>query len=164
MGSLLSTLEHELTHALFALATFRTVTGLTTSWKSGGHVTFEGRANWLILTAPYFFPTVSVAVMALAMVTASQFHDTMGAVLGATVAYHVTSTWRETHPGQSDLQRVSLPFACLFLPGANLLGYASVIHFTWGGWIECRGFWTDSLERTLHMTSGLVQVARGLLA
>ena len=73
MGSVLSTLEHEITHSILALATFHMVTSLKTSWSEGGHMTFRGEGNWLIAVAPYFFPTMSLAVM-LAMVWVDPGH------------------------------------------------------------------------------------------
>ena len=61
-GSAFTTLEHELTHALFGLLTFRLIRGIRISWSDGGHVRFRGEANWLILIGPYWFPTLTVAL------------------------------------------------------------------------------------------------------
>ena len=49
-------------------------------------------------------------------------------LLGVTTAYHVTSTWTETHRQQSDLQFTGFLFAWMFLPTANLvfLGFISL--------------------------------------
>ncbi len=90
LGSAFSTLEHELTHALFALLTGHRVRGIKTSWSSGGEMTSVGGYNWLIFAAPYFFPTFAVLLMfllalfPLGLVTRVLF--------GAAVAYHMTST------------------------------------------------------------------------
>ena len=59
----LSTLEHEITHCIFAWLTFNRVVALRATLKSGGHMRYLGTPNWLIQTAPYFFPTVTVAMM-----------------------------------------------------------------------------------------------------
>ena len=106
-GSVLSTLEHEITHSVFALATFHPVTALKTTWKEGGHMSFRGDGNWLIFSSPYFFPTLSVVVMVAIVFVDSIYQDIASGILGATVAYHATSTWRETHWQQSDLSTVS---------------------------------------------------------
>ena len=54
--TLILTLEHEITHALFAIVTFHRVTGLRATAFRGGQVRFVGEGNWLITVAPYFFP------------------------------------------------------------------------------------------------------------
>jgi hypothetical protein len=132
-GSLLSTFEHELTHALFAWLTLHHVVGLRVSWREGGEMQFRGRGNWLIAIAPYFFPTASVAAtIALALLPASALLW-MSAVLGLTVSYHLTSTWLETHRHQPDLEKVGFPFAIAFLPTANLALYGAIVAFAYGG-------------------------------
>ena len=126
-GYFFSTLEHEITHSVFALATFHPVTALKSSWDDGGHMRFRGSGNWLIFISPYFFPTLSVCVMFAMIFVDSTYHDIASAILGATVVYHATSTWRETHWHQSDLNHVGFFFAFLFLPGVNLLSYGLVL-------------------------------------
>lgn len=132
-GSYFSTLEHELTHALFAAATGHRVVGLRSTWKRGGRITFVGRGNWLITLAPYFFPTACVAVLLLALIAPQGLRFWIDAALGATVGYHVTSTWRERHLGQTDVQKAGYVFSLVFLPTANLLALGVIIAFAHGG-------------------------------
>ena len=128
MGSYLSTFEHELTHALFAWLTFHRVTGLSATWRSGGHCTFRGSGggNWLIAIAPYWVPTLTIPVILYQYITEQQSQTTQF-LIGLTSAYHLTSTWRETHLKQPDLQQTGFVFALLFLPTANLLTYSFLI-------------------------------------
>ena len=56
-GSWLPTFEHGL-HAIFAVATFHSVTDFHASYKSGHIWYVGGEGNWLITIAPYIFPTV----------------------------------------------------------------------------------------------------------
>jgi len=132
-GSFLSTLEHELTHALFALATFHKVTGLRATWWSGGHVSYQGTGNWLITIAPYFFPTICLFLLAASVLLPAALLSPVGALMGATIGYHVTSTYRETHSGQSDLMKVGWLFGLLFLPTANIISYGVLLSFCYGG-------------------------------
>ncbi|MGB0645711.1 MAG: M50 family metallopeptidase [Bradymonadia bacterium] len=127
MGSYLSTFEHELTHALFAWLTLHEVTGLSVTWRSGGQCTFRGSGggNWLIAIAPYWVPTLTIPLMIYQYVTGQQSHVTQ-CLIGITSAYHLTSTWRETHLKQPDLQQTGFVFALLFLPTANVLVYGFV--------------------------------------
>jgi len=147
-GSLFSTFEHELTHAVFAWMTWHKVVGLRATWRRGGNVTIVGKGNWLITVAPYFFPTLCVLLgLLLALVPAERLLW-VNALLGATLAYHVISTRRETHPGQPDLRKVGLPFAWMFLPAANLIALGGVLAFSHGGLGWLGTFLADVLGRT----------------
>ena len=94
-GSLFSTAEHEFTHAIFAWLTLHWVTGFRATWNSGGEITYQGEGNWLITSAPYWFPTLCVPILAVMAFTTASEDVWIGAGLGATLAYHTTSTWRE---------------------------------------------------------------------
>jgi len=123
--------EHELTHALFAWATFHRVVGFS-AMRSGGHIRYIGRGNWLITVAPYFFPTFTLLVI----VTLSLFppkHLAVGAgVLGASVAHHVLSTWSETHRHQTDLRELGWLWCWLFLPSINMFVMGIVLSYAAG--------------------------------
>ncbi len=127
-----STLEHELTHALFAWATFHRVVGFSATVRSGGHIRYTGRGNWLIAIAPYFFPTVSLIWIAILTWVPGHHLELGGIVLGATVAYHVWSTWSETHRHQSDLREVGWLFSIVFLVAANAFVLGLLIAYACG--------------------------------
>jgi hypothetical protein len=124
--SFLSTLEHELTHCLFAWATGNRVTGLTARLNTGGGMRIKGTPNWLIAVAPYFFPTVSVALLVASAIIDARWQPLLAGLIGVSVTYHIASTWQETHAGQNDLREAGLVFSLLFLPSANLLAYGLV--------------------------------------
>lgn len=145
MGSFFSTLEHELTHAIFAWLTLHRVTGLKSSWNSGGEITVRGGHNWLIFIGPYWFPTLSVIVMLLMTLTSAPPLILSG-ILGLTFSYHLTSTWRETHAQQTDLQQVRFLFAWLILPSANLLSFGVTIAFALEGPSGVTNFFTDFMS------------------
>lgn len=128
----LATLEHEVTHTLFAWATFHRVIGFSATLRSGGHIRYVGRGNWLIAVAPYFFPTLSLLVIAVLTWLPGRHLGMGGAVLGVTVAYHVLSTWSETHRHQSDLREGGLLFCALFLTAANALVFGLLLSYAAG--------------------------------
>ena len=132
-GALFSTLEHELTHAIFALLTLHRVTGIRATWRSGGGLTIRGKGNWLITISPYFCPTLCVLLFVPLVIVPSDKIVWLNALIGAALSYHLTSTWRETHLGQSDLQEVGLLFAWMFLPIANVAAFGVVLSFSHGG-------------------------------
>ena len=138
-GSLLSTFEHELTHGLFAWLTFHAVVGLKASWRPGGQMQFKGRGNWLISLAPYFFPTASLAVAVALLWVPAEHLPWANGLLGATVAYHITSTKMELHAGQTDLKVAGWLFSALFLPAANVITYSLLLAFALGGRVAMAG-------------------------
>jgi Peptidase M50B-like len=151
LGSLLPTLEHELTHALFALLTFHPITAIKASWRGDGVMRYVGEGNWLITIAPYFFPTLSVVLMLLLGLVPETWRQTTSVLLGVTVAYHFISTWRETHMGQPDLQKVGFPFAIALLPSANLASLGAVLAFAYRGFGGVATFGTDIAQFTVRM-------------
>lgn len=129
----LSTLEHELTHAFFAVLTFHKVVGLKATWSQGGHVQFTGRGNWLITLSPYFFPTVCWFLMLVFWLLPAVPWHTAAILNGAAFAYHVTSTMRETHGGQTDLKKAGFVYCFAFLPTANLICNGMVVAYSYAG-------------------------------
>ena len=132
-ATLLSTFEHEFTHALFAILTLHRVTELKTTWSRGGHVRILGLGNWLITVAPYFFPTVCFVLIPVFRVLTFVPTNFADAIVGAAFVYHITSTMRETHGGQTDLKLVGYLFSTMFLPTAILVSHGTVLAFAWGG-------------------------------
>ena len=152
----LSTMEHELTHAIAAWMTFVPVIELrstdgTTGSDSMGHVRLGG-SNWLISSAPYFFPTVSAAVLIATWALAATPTDLARGLLGAATAYSVFSTWREMHFHQTDLKQISFPFAFLFLPGANMLCYGLLLANELGGPSKAGAYTVEAI----HITRGWI--------
>jgi hypothetical protein len=123
--------EHELTHALFAWLTFHKVVGFS-AMRTGGHIRYVGRGNWLIAIAPYFFPTF--ALIAIGILSWVPPHNpAIGAfVLGVVVAHHVLSTWSETHRHQTDLREVGWLWSWLFLPSVNAFVLGLVLAYAAG--------------------------------
>jgi hypothetical protein len=151
-----STLEHEMTHALFAWLSFVPVYDLWTSDGSGassgqpavGQVRLGGD-NWLISISPYFFPTAAVALLAATWLLAEVPSMTSSVLLGASTAWCVVSTWHETHRGQSDLRGVGFLFSALFLPGANALSYGILMASEVGGRARAWEYALDAPTRTM---------------
>lgn len=132
-ATLLSTVEHEFTHALFAILTLHRVTELRATWSGGGHVRIIGLGNWLITVAPYFFPTVCFILIPVFQLLKFVPTNVADGIVGAAFVYHITSTMRETHGGQTDLKLVGYPFSTMFLPTAILVSHGVVLAFAHNG-------------------------------
>jgi hypothetical protein len=133
IGRWLITLEHELTHAIFAWASGHRIVGFKASLGLGGEVRFVGRGNWLITLAPYFFPTAALALLFLSYLMPLSILPWRGLFLGIALGFHIVSTYRETHRDQSDLQLVGRRFSWMFLPTANLAVLGLLLAWAHGG-------------------------------
>jgi hypothetical protein len=123
----LASLEHELTHTVFAWLTFHRVIGLGAALRSGGHIRYVGKGNWLIAIAPYFVPLFSLVLVGVVSLLPHRYLGYGSAALGVTVAYHLLSTWPASHRHQSDLREVGFLFRLVFLPAANALVYGLLL-------------------------------------
>ena len=53
-------------------------------------------------------------------------------LLGVTIAYHVLSTWSETHRHQTDLREVGWLFSTVFLVAANAFVFGLLLAYACG--------------------------------
>lgn len=138
------TVEHELTHALFAVLTGHRVKSFQVTRK-GGRVEVVGGSNWLIALAPYFFPTAPLVLLVFAvLMPLGTLLPWTGLFLGFSMAYHVRSTWTETHGAQSDFDQAGRWFSAIFLPSANLCAIGLIASFAVGGWDNMQLFTSDA--------------------
>jgi hypothetical protein len=125
-GHWLYALEHELTHALFAVLTLNKVTDLNAA-RGTGHLAYEGRGNWLISLAPYFFPTFCVLpLLALQFAVAAAQPWLLG-LLGFCLGMHLHGTAIETHWHQPDLERHGRLASWSIVPGAMVITLVLVL-------------------------------------
>lgn len=82
------------------------------------------------------------------------------AILGASVAFHLVSTWRDLHREQSDLHNAGLLFSLIFLPVANLIFYGALFALVNGGTEKFLSFWVIGVKESI----GLFPVIAGLFA
>ncbi len=146
LGRLAITLEHESTHALFALLTGHRIVGFRASVGRGGEVRFTGKGNWLIVVAPYFFPTAALLLFLVAYLLPFPGLPWQSFLMGVALGYHVVSTYRETHKDQTDIQQLGMTFCWLFLPAANLAVVGLLISFAHGGSEELSQWLSDCAE------------------
>ena len=162
-GSFWSTLEHEATHILFALLTFSQVRELAASSGQGGYMKHRGGDNWLVTIAPYFFPTLSAPVILVTLLLEGSEVDVANAVLGVTVAYHITSTYRETHRAQTDLQKVGIRFAWCFLPSANIFSFGLILGMARDKLDGLRGYATSVWDHSHDLWLEVEELVRSLI-
>lgn len=133
IGRWLVTMEHEVTHAIFAFLTLHKIVGFRATTFDGGEVRYEGRGNWLITAAPYFFPTAALVLSLIAYLLPFPNLPWPSFLLGIALGYHFVSTYRETHRDQRDLKVLGSLFSWMFLPAANLVMVGFLIAFAHSG-------------------------------
>lgn len=146
----LETLEHEMTHLIIGLIFLKIPVGLRVSAHAGGEVRQIGRGTtgqiWITL-APYFFPTIALAVLTIAYFFNLNTGILLG-VLGWTTAFHLVSNWSETSFRQPDLQKAGILKTILILPVMNLICYGSILAFVAGGGKGFGNFWFAGFKET----------------
>jgi hypothetical protein len=146
--------EHEATHAIFAWLTGHKVIGFKNSLTMGSEVEIQGQGNWLITSAPYFFPTFAVALWLLSLIMPIPILPWTNLFLGLALGLHLVSTIRETHSEQDDLKQLGRPFVWMFLPSANLAMLGILISFSLGGFAGIGDFVMDCTKPITWLVSG----------
>ena len=147
---------HELTHALWALATGHKV-GRIQVGKESGQVETEG-TNFIVRLAPYFFPLYTLILVGgwlLAELVWPELRPHRGwlfAGMGFTYAFHALLTIHSLKAGQSDLAAEGLFFSLALIAAVNLQIVAALLAaasrtVTWLGYEKCVG-------RTLYEWAG----------
>lgn len=156
--SYLQTLEHELTHLLVGLVFLKIPVGIRVSAHEGGEVRQIGLGTtgqtWVTL-APYFFPTVSLAVLIFAYFANLNSGLLLG-ILGWTTVFHLVTNWSETSFRQPDLRKAGLLKTLLILPVMNLICYGSVLAFVAGGGKGFAAFWYQGLSAALGLLKQII--------
>ncbi len=114
------TLEHELTHALFALLFFRRIHSISASRRKGGLITIDG-GNFIIALAPYFFPLAVMVVLLIKPFVQPRFQLYLNFMLGFAYFFHILNLFREFRPGQPDLEVAGYLFSTLFVLFLNIV-------------------------------------------
>ena len=151
----LETLEHELTHLFIGLLFLKIPTGIRVSAHEGGEVRQIGFGStgqiWITL-APYFFPTVSIAVLIFAYFVQLNPSILLG-ILGWTTAFHLVTNWGETSFRQPDLQNAGILKSIIILPIMNLICYGAVLAYVSDGGRGFNNFWIEGFSQSLHLVS-----------
>ena len=132
-GSFFAIMEHELTHMLFAVLTFHKPRGLDVNQDVGGSFSFEGKGNWMIALAPYFFPTfwfVLVLLMPVYVSFTGKLPDFYVPMLGIFLGYNFIVSCLSIHPKQTDFKVAGYIFTICFLPGILFLKYGIVFCYS----------------------------------
>jgi hypothetical protein len=154
----IQTLEHELTHLLIGLIFLKIPTGIRVSAHEGGEVRQIGLGTtgqiWIAL-APYFFPTISIAVLIFVYFARLNTLFLLG-ILGWTTAFHLVTNWSETSFRQTDLQKAGIFKTILILPVMNLICYGAILAFVADGSNGFGVFWFNGLKQAFYLAGKIL--------
>jgi len=132
-SAFIAILKHELCHNLFALLTFRKPVGLRVTAGKGGEFQHEGKSNFLMILAPYFFPLLSSVMMLISLLDIRSRGLFLG-LLGATVGFDFATSLKDMHLKQPDLRKYGLFFSWCFILLAVLILYGMLVAYVTGGY------------------------------
>jgi hypothetical protein len=144
-GNFWSTLEHELTHALFALLFFKKINSISATRKKGGVIAIEG-GNAVIALSPYFFPLAAVLMMIIKFVIPIQFEIYVIFLLGFTYQFHVINLFREFHTGQSDLHMAGFIFSVVLIIFMNIIFLGIILTSLYGSWNAALAYLGEGID------------------
>jgi hypothetical protein len=148
-GNFWSTLEHEMTHALFATLFLKRIHSMSASRKRGGVIAIEG-GNSIIALSPYFFPLAAVIVLLIKFLAPIQLKIYFIFLIGIAYQFHLINLIREIHSGQSDIRASGYVFSILFICFCNLLFFGLILVGISGSWQQLLFFLKDGLSTSVH--------------
>ena len=123
-------------------------------------MTIYGGTNWLILSAPYFFPMAPLLAYAGVVFGPDEWQQVSLLGFGATVGFYGLALLTDVHRNQTDLQEVGFPFAWCFLPSANLAVLGILLCAAVGDASTVEAF----IDETLRISLDGLQWVRSLVA
>ena len=152
----LDTWEHEITHWLFAILTFKFGSHIEVFDKPNekGHAGYfrssTNSVNWLITIGPYFFPTFTFLLLPLFLIPYEPLYPFLEFLLGWSISFHmiqniqdVKQNWKPSEGSYTDLTTLtqrfhnqtkfsifrSRVFAIVMIPALNLIVFSFVLLF-----------------------------------
>ncbi|RMF60059.1 MAG: hypothetical protein D6748_04920 [Calditrichaeota bacterium] len=146
-GEFWNILEHELTHALFALLFFKRVDSLSTKRDYGGEVVVHG-SNFIITLSPYFFPLFTVLILFIKPFMFTNIQWVLNFLLGFTLMFHLLHLFREFHISQPDIRRSGFIFSMIVVLFFNIVFIGLCLVSLKGGWREMGMFLSGGFQNS----------------
>jgi hypothetical protein len=146
---LLSTLAHEMTHAIWGIAFRAKVRDIRVKRESG--FVDLSKTNFLIRLAPYFFPFFTMLAVLSTFIVKSEYIRTIYFFVGFTFTFHFISTLESLNVVQPDIYKTGKLFALVVIFLSNLMVIILVLEFVSPQNIQVMGFFIDGILESLHL-------------
>lgn len=157
----LATLEHEMAHLLVGLLFLKIPVGIRVSAHEGGEVRQIGLGTtgetWITL-APYFLPTLPLAILLISLFVDIPEAYVMGAI-GFATFYHLLTNWAETSFRQPDLKKAGAVKCVLILPLMNVICYGAILAYVGGGKAGFTDFWSHGWSESYRLAADTFRFA-----
>lgn len=114
------TLNHELTHIFFSLIFGNKITGLHATEEDGGLARYQGRSNFVITLAPYFFPLVPFVLILFSIIIRPEIAHYFRFIIIFVYALSLCSQIEDFRYEQSDIKEEGKIFSTLFIVVMNV--------------------------------------------
>jgi len=151
-----SIVEHELTHAVFALLCFKRVRALNAYRKRGGRVVVEG-GNFVIALAPYVFPLPILFLILAKWMIVPQYNALLNFFLGFFLMFHLIPLFYEYHPSQPDIRGTGILFSTIIILFGNLFFVGLTLAALEPGAVHIPRYLKTGWEVSLHNAHWLSQ-------
>jgi hypothetical protein len=155
------TFEHEFTHIIFAVIMFKPVYAMFVVDGMGGETFIGKKVNFLILLAPYFFPTFPLLALLLKPVIQPIYFKYYLFVIGFLMGYHFISSFKESKPFQPDIKQAGLFFSSIFILLMHAIFISGIILILLDGWTSFWLFLQDGFWQTVEFFGWAIRAARG---
>ncbi len=122
---------HELTHVLFAMLCLCRIDGFSVS-LTGGVTAYSGRKNWVISLSPYFFPIISLPLMAMSLVIRETALLAVNHIVVLGYVFFLISLFRDFSFRQSDIRNSGKLFSVLIILILNILTLVFLLFYLQG--------------------------------
>lgn len=148
-GYFWSTLEHELTHAIFALIFFKKIHSISASRKKGGLIKIDG-GNAVIALSPYFFPLACMPILLLKGVFPNQYQIFLNFLMGFTYFFHLLNLFKELHLDQSDIISAGYLFSIIIIIFMNIIFLEIILLSLSTDWLGIYSFFYNGVLNSVN--------------
>ena len=139
-------LERDVTQSLLAFAMLYPVMGYVSNPSKSSRMRWLGRGNWIMLAAPNFVPTATIALWLVSLLL---YQPLRSVVLGFGISYHLTAVVIQCRIGTREIRRLGRKFCWMFMPATNFVVAGLVAAYALNGFGEMGDFaydWTGPLR------------------
>jgi hypothetical protein len=141
-------LEHELTHAFFALIFFKKIHTISASRQKGGKISIE-RGNFVIALAPYFFPLITILCGIIKLLLHPKYMLLFNFLIGFSYIFHILNMISNIHLKQTDIQHSGILFSISFILFLNIFFLGLILCFIKGDFSFTLGYIKAGLNESI---------------
>ncbi len=134
-GDFWKTVEHEITHAVFALLFLQRVRSIHIERDGDSHIRVDNvRQNWFVGLVPYLFSPLLFMALLIKLSFPVAYQSLPNVFLGAALMFHLIGVIRQFHRLQPDIRSNGMLFSILVVVCFNLIWIGVCLASLRGEW------------------------------